>query len=316
VNIRSETSLLVVEPQEEGMRLDVFIASATELSRRAARRLIADGSVQRNRRSTRLQSREMVVGDVIEILQPTDTVRPRLSAVATPEIVFEDDWVLVANKPAGVLSQPAETGLVTELAFDQILLLTLAARERTRPYLRMVHRLDRLTSGAVLFGRLPQALPPLTKAWANGQVDRRYLAVVEGNPDFEARDIDAPIARDPRHAWRFRVDPGGRTAHSVVRVLERTPDGRAIVECRLQTGRTHQVRVHLAEIGHPVVGDRLYGRRNPTLAPRPLLHAANLTFPHPRTGEILRLACPPPDDCARFFSTESAARLGADTNDS
>ena len=311
MNRNPTTTVLIVEPPEEGTRLDVFLAATTRLSRRAARRLVADGAVLRNSAPTRQLSRTMIAGDVIEILVANDELDPRQPHhIQPPETLHDDRWVLVANKPAGVLSQPAESGRSTELSLDQILLLHIAAREGRRPYLRLVHRLDRLTSGAVLFGRNPQALPPITAAWSNGRVDRRYLAVVEGHPMFEVDDIDMPIGRDPDHTWKFRVGAGGREAHSVVRVLDRGSEGVAVVECRLLTGRTHQVRVHLAAIGHPVVADRLYGCREPSLAQRPLLHAAVLAFPHPKTGDWLEVVCPLPEDLKPFVSDQVAARLG------
>lgn len=285
--------------EHDGARLDVFLAAATELSRRAARALIEAGDVLRNGQPLRVLSRTVQAGDVIDALRPPAELGAAVPDLPLPRILFTDGWLLVADKPAGVLSQPAENRGPGDLALDEILLLGLALREGRRPFLRLVHRLDRQTSGAVLFARVRQALPPLSEAWRSGAVDRRYLAVVGGHPSFEATEVDRPIGRDPEHRWRFRVDGGGRAARTEVAVVERLAGDTALVECRLTTGRTHQVRVHLAALGHPVVGDTLYGGSSRPTVSRPLLHASRLDLPHPRTGDRLTIECPLPSD----FST-------------
>jgi 23S rRNA pseudouridine1911/1915/1917 synthase len=299
------TTSLIVLPSEAGARLDKFLAATTTLSRRAARRLVDDGSVLLNQRPTRVQSRTVEAGDVVDVLRPSSELEPREPPrIPSPRILHEDRWLVVADKPAGVLSQPAERQGRSELAFDQIMLIDLARRHGKRPFLRLVHRLDRITSGAFLCALAPQALPPLTRAWSEGEVDRRYLAVVEGHPSSDAIEIDRPIARDPDHDWRFRVSDTGQPSRTVIRVLDRGPDELAVLDCRLITGRTHQVRVHLAAIGHPVVGDRLYGSRRPSLAPRPLLHAVALALPHPKSGQRLLVVCPTPEDMSALVSQD------------
>jgi len=286
---------LVVPPRHAGSRLDRFLAEATALSRRAARRLAEAGLVWRNGRPVRVLSRRLETGDVVDVLRPPDELgvppRPELPA---PRIVWEDRWLVVADKPAGMLSQPAEGQDPDELALDQQLVLYLALREGRRPRLHLAHRLDRLTSGLLLFTRLPEAAAAVERAWREGRVNRTYLALVEGVPEWDRRRIEAPIGRDPGHAWRFRVDPRGREAVTEAEVTLRLPAA-ALVRCRLVSGRTHQVRVHLAHAGHPVVGDLLYGAR-PGRARRPLLHAARLVLPHPRTGRPLDLVAPLPAD--------------------
>ncbi len=298
---------VVVLPSQEGLRIDQLLAAATDLSRRSARRLIAEGAVLRNQVPARVLSRTVVAGDVVDLLGAHDdvTVRTPLPGPA-PTLLHHDRWLLVADKPAGVLSQPAEGN--TELAFDQLLLLHLASSEGRRPFLRLVHRLDRLTSGAVLCARDPQALPPLASAWSGGTVDRRYLAVVEGRPPFDSLEVDRPIARDRHHAWRFEVSDRGQPARTSLRVLHRVAEDLALVECRLITGRTHQVRVHLAAVGHPVAGDRLYGSSQASRFPRPLLHAAALALPHPGTGRVLRVVSPLPTDLAEAVGGQGQAR--------
>ena len=138
------------------------------------------------------------------------------------------------------------------------------------------------------------------RSWAAGDVERSYLAVVEGVPAEPTAELDRSIARDPDHVWRFRVDAAGRPARTEVEVAADIGDGLAVVRCRLRTGRTHQVRVHLADAGHPVLGDRLYGSRRAAEAPRPLLHAELIALPHPSDRSPLRIVAGVPDDMARY----------------
>jgi 23S rRNA pseudouridine1911/1915/1917 synthase len=293
---------LLVFPDCDGERLDIFLASTTNLSRRAARRLISDGLVQRNGQVLRVQSRTVITGDVIDVVGPRLDLGIANSPPAAIDILHEDGWLLIASKPAGVLSQPAEGPATGDtLAFDQQVLLAIAWRDGSSPFLRMVHRLDRVTSGAILFARSPDALPELSRCWRKGGVERFYLAVVEGHPQSDAFSIDRPIARDPEHRWRFRAHDAGKPARTTVEVLERLDDGLTVVGCRLVTGRTHQVRVHLSSFGNPVLGDRLYGSTRAHMAGRPLLHAASLGFPHPSYGDRLQVQCPPPPDIAEFL---------------
>jgi 23S rRNA pseudouridine1911/1915/1917 synthase len=279
------------------------LAASTKLSRRAARRLISDGLVRRNGEVSRVLSRSVITGDVIDV----GLSESELGVAAAPipiatELLFEDRWILVASKPAGILSQPAEGRTPGDpRPFDQRTLLALAWRDGRRPYLRLVHRLDRMTSGAVLFARSPEVLPKLSCAWADGLVDRLYLAVIEGHPEADSFAIDRPISRDRNHRWRFECRDGGKPARTEVEVLAVIDDGLSIVGCRLTTGRTHQVRVHLAAAGHPVLGDRLYNSARADQVQRPLLHAAALGLPHPVTGDRLHVVCPSPTDLAIYL---------------
>lgn len=293
---------LVVPPAADGARLDVFLAEATALSRRAARRLLADGLVWRNGTAVRVQSRTLSVGDVVDVLRPpADVGAPPEPAIPRPVVLHHDAWLLAAAKPSGVLTAPAERMLPDELALDQQVLLALALEEGRRPFVRLVHRLDRTTSGVVLFARRAEALPPLSRSWAAGEVERAYLTVVEGRPAGDRIVIEAPIARDHDHAWRFRIADEGRPARTEAEVLARLDRGLSLLACRLGSGRTHQVRVHLASVGHPVLGDRLYGSRRADEVGRPLLHACSISLPHPETGDRLQVLCPPPDDLRPYM---------------
>ena len=294
----SSQARLLVRAEQADLRLDQFLAAATPLSRRRARLLIGDGAVRRNGEVVRVQGKALAVGDVIELGAAelgdfTPWTPPPV------DVLLDDGWLVAVNKPAGVLSQPAEGPRPTgELAMDEWLQLRLAWEEGRPPFLRLVHRIDRNTTGVLLFARRPEATAPLAKAWREGQVERGYLAIVEGEPAWESREIEAPIARVPGGAWRFEVSPRGEPAATTVRVRA-AADGIALVECLLRTGRTHQARVHLAHLGHPVVGDRLYDARRE--APRPLLHAAWLALPHPRDGRPTRIEAPLPADFAGWL---------------
>lgn len=265
--------------------------------------MIADGQVVRNREALRVQSRLVTMGDVVDVhFQDSESDVETDPQMITIDPIFEDRWLIVAAKPPGVLSQPAEGQRPGDApAFDQQLLLSIAWRDGQRPFLRLLHRLDRMTSGVMLFARSPDVLPTLSHAWANGQVERFYLAVIEGHPESGAFAVDRPIGRDRDHRWRFQCDEGGKPSRTEIEVLATLENGLSVVGCRLITGRTHQVRVHLAAAGHPVLGDRLYHSKRADLAPRPLLHATALSLPHPATDEHLHVVCPPPADLAKYL---------------
>ncbi len=293
---------LIVRTREAGTRLDQWLAAVTPLSRRRARALIADGAVRRNGEVVRVQGRALTAGDVVALVRAADAALADFHPWEPPpvRVLLDDGWLFAVDKPAGVLSQPAEkrpgdAADAPELAMDEQLLLRLAWEEGRPPFVRLVHRLDRNTTGVLLFARRPEATAPLARAWREGQVERGYLAMVEGEPEWQAREVDAPIARAPGGDWRFEVSPRGERALSSVRVRA-AANGIALVECLLRTGRTHQARVHLAHVGHPVLGDRLYGARQ--RAPRPLLHAAWLELPHPQTRARTRIEAPLPADFA------------------
>ncbi len=292
---------LVVTPDLDGLRLDQFLAAATALSRRRARTLAGDGLVRRNDQPSRVLSRVVTTGDVVDVARPPEELGvPAQPELPDVELLMHDGWLAVVAKPSGVLSQPAEQRAPGELAMDERLLLHFAVRGGHRPFLRLVHRLDRVTSGTLLFARTEAALAPLARAWREQRVVRVYLAVVEGRLPADLVAIDEPIERDRTHAWRFHVGAKGRPARTEVHLLGERPDGTSLVACRLVTGRTHQVRVHLAAAGFPVLGDHLYGATRPG-AERPLLHAAVLIVPHPRDASPVEVVAPPPADLALFL---------------
>jgi len=259
-----------IAPRGAPGRLDrVLPALVPGLSRGAARRLIATGAVFLNGRCCKVSSRIIRAGD-----------RLRVGAAPVPTaalaILYEDPDLIAIDKPAGMPSAPTREGaLGTAL---EVLSAQLAARDgRPRP-LWLVHRLDTVTSGVLLFAATRAAAALLSAAFQGQAVEKRYLALVDGVPANDEGVVDQPLHR---RAGRALIDPAGKPSRSLWRVLRRDA-GRALVEVRPQSGRMHQIRVHLQWLGHPIVGDRQYGGSR---APRLMLHAATVRVPH-RAAEI------------------------------
>jgi 23S rRNA pseudouridine1911/1915/1917 synthase len=244
-------------------------------------------------------SRTLTIADVVDIV-PTGH---ELAAPPPPQpsliLLHEDGWVVAVDKPAGVASQPPRARRPGELTLQERLALQLARRGGRRVELVLFHRLDRLTTGIMLFARHHDAARALAQAWGEDRAEKHYLAVVRGDPGEKPLALSAPIGGDPLSPARQRVARAGRPARTEVKRLARAGDF-ALVELRPHTGRTHQVRVHLAHAGFPVAGDTLYGGRGGV--PRPFLHAWRLVLPHPRTGRPLRLQAPVPADMAAFLA--------------
>jgi 23S rRNA pseudouridine1911/1915/1917 synthase len=210
------------------------------------------------------------------------------------DVIHEDRDILVVNKPAAMTVHPAPGHRASTLV--NAVLAHCGDLSGIGGVLRpgIVHRLDRDTSGVIVVAKHDAAHNALAKQLKAREVDKVYVALVEGTPKPADGVIDAPIARDPRRRQRMAVVEGGREAATAYRVLERF-EGVSLVEARPRTGRTHQIRVHLAAIGHPIVGDPVYGRRSP-LVPRQFLHAARIEFAHPATGERVAYDAPLPPD--------------------
>jgi 23S rRNA pseudouridine1911/1915/1917 synthase len=288
-----------VDEAGAGERLDVWLARVVpDLSRARAQALIAEGRALVDGRPAR-PSRRVRAGEPVTVSVP-----PPLPAVPQPEemplsVVHEDAHLLVIDKPAGVVVHPgagAPSGtLVNALLFHVRDLSGVGGVARPG----IVHRLDKGTSGLLVVAKDDVTHRGLVSQFSGRQVEKTYLAVVVGLPRAREGTIDSPIGRDPVHRKRMSVRaPRGRAARSSFRVLERLA-GAALLEVRIHTGRTHQIRVHLASIGHPVLGDPVYGgRRVPVAAPaaRPMLHAARLSFTHPVTGARLAFESPLPAD--------------------
>jgi 23S rRNA pseudouridine1911/1915/1917 synthase len=287
---------LTVEPARAGERLDRFLAgSLPAFSRSRLQTLIRDGFVKVNGKPAR--PRDLVRGgDAIEWREPEIT---KIDAEPEPmdlEILFEDDDLLVINKPAGLVVHPG-AGHQTHTLVNALLahcknLSGIGGKERPG----IVHRLDKETSGALVIAKNDATHRDLSKQFADRTTGKVYLALVAGTPRKSSGIIDAPIARHPVHRKKMSVaQRAGRAAKTEYRVL-RSSDTGSLVECTIHSGRTHQIRIHLHHLGHPVLGDKLYGGKRTGNFPRQMLHAWKLSFRHPRTGETMTFTAPIPED--------------------
>jgi 23S rRNA pseudouridine1911/1915/1917 synthase len=286
----------VVSENDAKLRLDQFLAKRLpEYSRSRLQQLIRSGFVQLNERSAR--PRQIVRGgDKIDLIEPPPEkidVRPEPIPL---EILFEDDDLIVINKPAGLTVHPGagqrDHTLVNALLSHCATLSGIGGKERPG----IVHRLDKETSGCLVVAKNDMAHRDLSEQFAARTVEKIYLALVAGKVSKPAGVIEEKIGRHPVHRQRMQVaSVRGRTAKTEYRVI-RSSDQASLLECRLHSGRTHQVRVHLHHLGHPVLGDKIYAQRFAKNFPRQMLHAWKLGFRHPRTGEWKNLEAPLPDD--------------------
>ena len=233
-------------------------------------------------------------GDEVSVSElASSEPHPNLDPADIPlQIVFEDEHLLVVNKPRGLASHPAHT--LKEPSLVNALLGRFSLSSGTANFRPgIVHRLDKDTTGLLVVAKTDQAHWNLSKQIASKSAERRYFAVVVGKLDQDSFRIDAPIMRDRTNRIKMAVDAKGKPAVTHVKRLGRVDEG-DVVMIGLETGRTHQIRIHLRAIGHPVVGDPIYGNGRPVL---PLqLHAAYLGFEHPVTGEMMSFYAPPPLD--------------------
>ena len=285
--------------------MDRFLAeTAPELSRSAAARLVREGAATLNGRRARASDR-VAPGDVVEFQPPAaTTLRPAPERIPL-EVLYEDDDFLVVVKPAGMVVHPApghSSGTHVHALLGRGGSWSSAGGE-ARP--GIVHRLDRGTSGLILAARNDVAHRNLSGQLATRALSRTYLAIVRGLPRPAAGVVEGDIGRDPRNRQRMAVVVHGRAARTHYRVLE-SRRGYSLLELQLETGRTHQVRVHLAALGHPVAGDDQYAGRRAGEPERPMLHAVRLRLRHPRTGEPLEFEKAPPPDFAAFWESLAA----------
>ncbi len=280
--------------EESGQRLDKYLAEKmTDLSRSRIKELVQAGEVLVNGKKSKV-SYKVQKGDLIQV-----TVLPleplALEAENIPlDIVYEDEDVIVVNKPQGMVVHPA-AGHPSHTLVNALLYHTrdLAdSPEGFRP--GIVHRIDKDTSGLLMVAKNAAARESLEKQLATKSNKRQYLAIVHGNFAEEEGTIDAPIGRNPKDRKQMAVVEKGKSAVTHFKVLEQY-QGYSLVECQLETGRTHQIRVHMAYIGHPLAGDPLYGTRKTLPGHGQFLHAKTLGFEQPRTGEWLEFSVQPPE---------------------
>jgi 23S rRNA pseudouridine1911/1915/1917 synthase len=280
-----------VPESDAGRRLDAVVAALPEVGGRTlAERLVTGGAVlvdgQRRRKSHRLAG-----GEELEVELPAD--RELVPLELALQVVFLDEHLLIVDKPAGLVVHPSGPEERTTLAHG-LLALGAAGGDPERP--GIVQRLDRDTSGLLVVARSPEAFERLAEAIRERRVERRYLALVRGVPRSRTGRIEAPIGRDRRDRTRHSLDTDApREAVTWFEICERLGE-RTLLDVRLETGRTHQIRVHLEAIGLPVCGDPTYGVAGDLGLERQFLHAHRLGLEHPFTGEELRLESLLPDD--------------------
>jgi 23S rRNA pseudouridine1911/1915/1917 synthase len=288
----------------DGARVDKVIAELLGLSRAAASVVVKSG-VELDDAEAKPSDR-VRGGQIIRCQSPEEMTS--LIPEAIPfDVLYQDDQLMVVDKPAGVVVHPGSGQTAGTLAAG--LLHRFPALEGVGAEDRwgLVHRLDKDTSGAILVARTQRAFDRLTAELRRRQINRIYTALVEGKMGAPTGTIEAPIGRDPIHPTRRAVTPRGKHARTHYEVLRYYGDSDAsLLSVSLDTGRTHQIRVHLAAIDHPVAADRLYGATRKDLgSPRTFLHASKLEFTHPETGERLAVEAPLPDDLSEVLEALS-----------
>ena len=297
-----EPILLRASEESKNQRLDAFLASSLDgLTRSQATRLIESGEVAVNGRAVS-KSYKLAGGEDVAVTLPEPEPVEVVPQDIPLDVVYEDADVIVVNKPSGMVVHPApghpDGTLVNALLYHCAGTLS-GIGGALRP--GIVHRIDRDTSGLIIAAKNDAAHQYLSAQLADHTLARTYECIVVGKLREDRGAVDAPIARHPTDRKRMAVVAGGREAVTHWEVIARYP-GYTHVRCRLETGRTHQIRVHMAYIGHPILGDTVYGAKKevPGLTGQ-CLHAVGLRFLHPRTHEVMELSCPLPDEFTRML---------------
>ena len=297
-----EPILLRASEESKNQRLDAFLASSLDgLTRSQATQLIESGEVAVNGRAVS-KSYKLAGGEDIAVTLPEPEPVEAVPQDIPLDVVYEDADVIVVNKPSGMVVHPApghpDGTLVNALLYHCAGTLS-GVGGALRP--GIVHRIDRDTSGLIIAAKNDAAHQYLSAQLADHTLARTYECIVVGALREDRGTVDAPIARHPTDRKRMAVVAGGREAVTHWEVIARYP-GYTHVRCRLETGRTHQIRVHMAYIGHPILGDTVYGAKKevPGLTGQ-CLHAVGLRFLHPRTHEVVELSCPLPEEFTRML---------------
>ncbi len=309
--MRSGREEYIVLPEDAGKRLDVFLSERAEISRSTAARLCEDGSVSVGKTPEK-KNFKLSEGDTVEACFPEPEPSEALPEDIPLDVVYEDGDIIVINKPQGMVVHPAAgnaDGTLVNALLHHCGDSLSAIGGVVRP--GIVHRIDKDTGGLLVVAKNDMAHTALADAIKRHDVRRIYRALIVGNIREDAGTVDAPIGRHPVDRKRMAVirDPrlASREAVTHWSVIERF-DGFTLVECRLETGRTHQIRVHMAHIGHPVLGDPVYGgdktaffKQNKALIHGQCLHAVELCLDHPRSGKRMTFSAPLTEDTERLI---------------
>jgi 23S rRNA pseudouridine1911/1915/1917 synthase len=279
---------------DAGSRLDRALAALEEIgSRSLAERLLREGAVRVDG-AAKPKSHRLEAGSVVEVELPRGADDVLVAESVSVQLLYEDAQLVVLDKPAGLVVHPGAGTRAGTLAGQLLSLGAAGGPDPERP--GVVHRLDRDTSGLLVVARSAEAHAALQEAIRKHEVERRYLALVRGHPRSRTGRIDAPVGRDRRDPTRRSLDTDEpREAATHFEAVETLPQ-HALLDVRLETGRTHQIRVHLAAIGLPVAGDPQYGVKGDLGLDRQFLHAYRLRFAHPVTGEEIDVTSPLPPD--------------------
>jgi 23S rRNA pseudouridine1911/1915/1917 synthase len=290
----TETILLIAET--DAPRIDAFLAKNTAFTRSKIQGLIKGGAVEKNGKPCKANA-EVRIGDAIRLSVPQESGEPAPEPEDIPlDVVYEDADLAVINKPKGMVVHPAPGNSSGTLV--NALLYRFGALSGTGGEARpgIVHRIDKMTSGLLVVAKNDAAHEALAKQFALHTAHREYLCLVHGNLKEDEGTVDAPIGRHKTDRKRMAVTEDGRRAVTHWRVLQRFGT-ETLLDVRLETGRTHQIRVHMAYIKHPILGDEVYGSPAPKLGlDGQALHGYRLTFVHPRNGETMTFTAPLPDD--------------------
>lgn len=295
---------VVIDENTARERIDTAIAMlCPDVSRTRIKKLICDGMVFANGKPITVPREKMPVGTIITFNDPGPEEVDRAQAEHIPlDVLYEDDEVLVVNKPAGMVVHPAAGnwhGTIVNALLGRDASMDDEDFDPLRP--GIVHRLDKDTSGALVIAKTPRSLRRLSKAFADRDVHKTYLAIVHGWPTPPVNVVDLPIERHKTDRRKMTIARRGQgrdavTSWRVIRCGYWEEKKIAVVELHPRTGRTHQIRVHMSHMDYPLVGEKLYNKGRSSSAERQMLHARRIEFPHPVTGEILTFEAPLPDD--------------------